>query len=219
MPYEIRQIVMSDLQENCFLLHDADGNAVVIDPGGEPDLVLAAAAEKKLTIREILDTHGHIDHIAGNVPLRRATGARIGIHPDDASRLSDPILSGAAWLGWEFEPHQPDFQFREGDTVGCGAIRFEVVHTPGHSPGLCMLVDRTNGAAFVGDLVFRGSVGRWDLPGGDFETLMRSLREKFAVLPPGMTVYSGHGPGTTVGEELEHNPFLNGEYQCNPSGA
>ena len=201
------------------MLHDADGNAVVIDPGGEPDLVLAHAVQNGLTIREILDTHGHIDHVAGNVALRRATGARIGIHPDDAARLSDPILSGAAWLDGSSSRTNPTTFFARGTSWVAARCASRWCHTPGHSPGLCMLVDRANGAAFVGDLVFRGSVGRWDLPGGDFDTLMASLRDKFAALPPGMAVYSGHGPETTVGAELEHNPFLNGEFEHNRFGA
>jgi glyoxylase-like metal-dependent hydrolase (beta-lactamase superfamily II) len=210
MSYEIERFVVTDFEANCYLLHDPEGNAIVVDPGGEGDRILDAVRRKNLSVRLILNTHGHFDHAGANAQIRAATGAALAIHSDDAPMLADGVLCGALLFGYDFAPVEPDRLLGEGDTVGCGEMNFEVLHTPGHTPGSASFLDRANARLFSGDFVFRGAVGRWDLPGGSEEALMRALRQKLLVLPDNTTVFSGHGEMTTVGHERRTNPFLVG---------
>ncbi len=208
MTIHMRTLVVTPLQENCYILWDDARTCIVVDPGGEVDRILSALAERDLHPALILNTHGHIDHIGGNPALREATGAKIGVHPADAEMLSSSLLCGAQWTGLPFTEHQPDFLYQEGETVGAGDLLFEVFHTPGHSPGSCILLNRAEKILLGGDLVFEGGVGRWDLPFGDQQVLFKSIREKFLPLPDDVKVYPGHGPSTTVGAERTGNPFL-----------
>ncbi len=210
MPYEILRLVVTELDQNCHLLWDAAGDAVVVDPGGDAGDILGELERRGLKLRVILNTHGHVDHVGANAGLHAATGAPVAIHPADAPMLGSELLCGAAWLGMEFEPHQPDVLLADGGAAGFGPMTFEVRHTPGHSPGSCILVDHAQGEVFSGDLVFRGSVGRWDLPGGNRDDLLRSLREKLVTLPPHYRIHPGHGESTTVGAEIVSNPYLQG---------
>lgn len=209
MSVSFQYFTVTPLEENCYVVWDDETrDAVVIDPGGEADLILTFLKDRALNVRLILNTHGHIDHIGANAALRTATGAPIGVHPHDAPMLSSRLLCGADWVGLPFEEHSPDFLLAEGEAVGEGALRFEVTHTPGHSPGSVMLHLPEAGLLFSGDLVFAGAVGRWDLPGGDQQTLFQSIREKFLALPDSTRVLPGHGPGTTVGYERRTNPYV-----------
>lgn len=208
MTYQISELVLTELAENCYICHSANKLAVAIDPGGDVDVVLRFLKKNGLDLQLILNTHGHADHVGGNAELRKATGARIGISADESVVLGSAMLCGATFLGWDFTPHEPDFVFYDGQTVGLGDIQFEVIHTPGHTPGSCIFVDRQNGVCFSGDLVFRGSIGRYDLPGGSRDALFDSLLSKFLQLPDSMAVYPGHGGATTVGIERRSNPFL-----------
>ncbi|MCX7717422.1 MAG: MBL fold metallo-hydrolase [Candidatus Sumerlaeaceae bacterium] len=204
----IQRFVLSDLLTNGYLVYDPDSSdAVMIDPGGSVEPVSAFLRRHGLTLRAILNTHGHADHIMGNVRLRETTGAPIGIHALDVPYLSDPVLNAAAFFQWPFVPHKPDFLLADGGMAGGGTLKFEVLHTPGHTPGSCCLVSREHGIVFGGDLVFEGGVGRWDVPGGDPDALMASLR-KFARLPGECTVYPGHGNATTVAREVASNPYI-----------
>lgn len=205
----IQHFTVTELEENCYVVWDEQSrDCVVIDPGGEVERIERFLGDQKLAPALILNTHGHIDHIGGNAQLRRATGARIGVHAEDAPMLSSRLLCGADWLGWSFEEHLPDFLLLEGSNITSGSLVFEVAHTPGHSPGSVSLYLADAGHVFSGDLVFRGGVGRWDLPGGDQAVLMKSIREQFLSLPDAVHVHPGHGPATTVGLERRTNPYF-----------
>lgn len=208
MEISVDVIVVPPLYSNCYIVADENGECVVVDPGGEVDEITKLLEERGLNLKMILNTHGHIDHIGGNAELRRRTGAKIGIHPIDAPMLGSTILCGAEWTGVPFEEHKEDFLFEDGDVITVGGMNFRVLFTPGHSPGSCCLYLEDKKVLFAGDLVFMDAVGRWDLPGGNKETLFTSLKEKFLTLPDDVTVFSGHGAVTTVERERRHNPFL-----------
>jgi hydroxyacylglutathione hydrolase len=185
---------------------------ILIDPGDEIDDLLAAVAAQKLTIRYILLTHAHIDHITGVAAAKRALGAPIGLHRADHF-LYKAIVQQGQMLGVPAEP-QPEIDFFY---EGAGPWRFGnygawVYHTPGHCPGgVCLAVGREQEAArtlFVGDTLFAGSIGRTDLPGGDLDTLLRSIRDVLFRFPDDTVVYPGHGEPTTIGIEKRTNPFL-----------
>lgn len=204
----LQVFVVTALEENCYVLWTDGGDCVIVDPGGETERITAFLDSKSLKPQLIINTHGHIDHIGANADLRDATGARICIHPADAPMLESSLLSGAQWVGLPYREHSADFLYNEGDAVGAGAIQFEVFHTPGHSPGSCILLNRANKMLMGGDLVFAGGVGRWDLPGGNQEMLFRSISEKFLPLDDDIRVYPGHGPSTTVGVERRTNGYI-----------
>jgi hydroxyacylglutathione hydrolase len=194
-------------QTNCYLVGCPETKqAMVVDPGGAVAPVLERARELGLTVALVLNTHGHYDHIVGNAELVRATGALLAIHELDAPLLYSPQHDFSALLGLRREPCRPDRLLHGGDTVEVGTRSFTVLHTPGHTPGgICLL---GHGALFSGDTLFHLGVGRTDLPGGDMETLMRSLEEVVLPLADDLVVYPGHGPQTTIGYERKHNPFL-----------
>ncbi len=209
MPNQFQCFTVNELEENCYVVwDDQTSDAVVIDPGGEAEMITTFLQDRQLGVRLILNTHGHIDHIGANAALRTATGAPIGIHPYDAPMLSSRLLCGAEWLGWNYVEHEHDFLLHEDEAVSAGSLRFDVTHTPGHSPGSVMLHLAEAGLLFSGDLVFLGGVGRWDLPGGNADVLFQSVREKFLPLPDETRVFPGHGPSTTVGAERLTNPYL-----------
>jgi glyoxylase-like metal-dependent hydrolase (beta-lactamase superfamily II) len=160
----------------------------------------------------IINTHAHFDHVGGNAELKKATGAEIIIHPAEAEALTH--LSGhARFFGLSVEDSPPaDRTVEEGEVLEVGALRLSVLHTPGHSPGSISLVIEGEKKILVGDLIFQGSIGRTDLPGGSFETLKKMADEKILVHPDDTDLYPGHGPPTTVGVEKRTNPFLTGEF-------
>jgi hydroxyacylglutathione hydrolase len=197
--------------ENCYLVADGDtGDAVIVDPGEEVGLFLRRLATEQWTLRAVWLTHAHLDHIAGVAEVVRATGVETYLHPDDR-RLYDGVVDQGKWLGVEVEaPPAPDHPLAHGDTVGVGDCAFTVAHTPGHSPGSVTFLG--HGVAIVGDVLFAGSVGRVDLPGGDGPTLSKSIEEALMSLPDDTVVYPGHGPATTIGQERITNPFVTGVY-------
>ena len=203
----IKTLPVGPIMANCFIVGCEDTlAAAVIDPGDEADKILMSLAESKLTLKYIINTHGHFDHVGANRPLKDATGVPILIHALDAPMLNQLSASAAAWgLATENSP-PPDSMIEAGDTITFGKITLTVIHTPGHTPGGISL--RTEGHVFVGDTLFAGSIGRTDFPGGDFETLRASIQNKLFLLGDDVQVYTGHGPQTTIGQEKRTNPFV-----------
>jgi len=192
---------------NCFIVGcEKTKSAVVIDPGDEANKILLSLAESKLTVKYILNTHGHFDHVGGNKQMKEATGADILIHAGDAAMLEQLSVASMAF-GLSVENSPPaDRTIDEGDLITFGDITLNVLHTPGHSPGGVTFY--TDGVAFVGDSLFAGSIGRTDFPGGDYNTLISSIKTKLFPLGDDVRVYTGHGPATTIGQEKRMNPFL-----------
>ncbi|HTK42879.1 MAG TPA: MBL fold metallo-hydrolase [Gemmatimonadales bacterium] len=198
--------------ENCWLLADArTGEAVMIDPGEEPQMFLAELNTRGWSLGGIWITHGHIDHILGVAAVKRATGAPIYLHPADRP-LYDSLTQQGSWFGLKVDPlPPPDRDLEAGQRLDVGGLEFTVRHTPGHSPGSVSFVRQ--GTIFGGDVLFNGSIGRTDLPGGDAATLLKSIHRDFLSLPDSTIVRSGHGPETTIGVERLTNPFLTGAYR------
>jgi len=185
---------------------------VIIDPGDEIDQLLQAVQAHGLRVAHILLTHAHVDHVAGAARAKAALGAAIHLHRADLP-LYDAVLQQAAFFGLEVEAPPPiDRFYSAGDRVTFGGYEVEVLHTPGHSPGgVCLLVGPAGGPprkVFVGDTLFAGSIGRTDLLGGDYDTLIGSIRGVLFKLGDDVEVYSGHGPRTMIGQERMSNPFL-----------
>lgn len=221
----VRTIAVGPLQCNCSIVADPEaGEAVVIDPGDEADRILLALAETKCRAVTLLHTHGHFDHIGATARVKGATGAAIRIHGGDRP-LYDALPDQASYFGLAAQPAiPPDGGLEDGETIAVGRFRLHAIHTPGHTPGsTCFLLgpggaggdmtpsgDQTS-LLFSGDTLFRRSIGRTDLWGGDTDTILRSIREKLYALPPELRVVCGHGPGTTIGEERRGNPFVTGD--------
>ncbi|MEO8452524.1 MAG: MBL fold metallo-hydrolase [Gemmatimonadota bacterium] len=193
--------------ENCYLISPAGSSeAVIVDPGDEAERFLEEAETRGLTIREIWLTHAHIDHITGVGRVKAATAAPIFLHPADRE-LYDNLVQQASWFGLEVEPAPPpDRALAHGQTLTFGPLAFAVRHTPGHSLGSVCFVGE--GIVIGGDVLFQGSIGRTDLPGGSLPQLLTSIRTELLVLPEPTIVYPGHGPDTTIGVERRTNPFL-----------
>ncbi|HZE74291.1 MAG TPA: MBL fold metallo-hydrolase [Gemmatimonadales bacterium] len=209
---EIVALPNGQFAENCWLIADPrNRDAVMVDPGEEPQRFLAELDTRRWTLRAIWLTHAHVDHILGVAAVKRATGAPVYLHPDDRP-LYDALADQGAWFGISAEPPPvPDHPLAAGQRLTVGGLEFVVRHTPGHSPGSVSFLG--HGTIFGGDVLFNGSIGRTDLPGGDFATLMRSIQRDFLSLPDSTVVRSGHGPETTIGVERLTNPFLTGAYR------
>jgi hydroxyacylglutathione hydrolase len=196
---------------NGYLVADKQGGkAVVIDaPQGTAALMVEQAREWKTPIDYLLNTHAHWDHFLDNAELLRLTRAKFGIHRESAPLLATP-QTRLFGLDLEIEPSTPDFFLEEGKVFAVGDLKFEILHCPGHCPGSVVLFERKERAAFVGDVLFAGSIGRTDLPGGDHQLLIDGIRKKLLPLGDDVRVFSGHGPVTTIGEERRTNSFLAG---------
>jgi hydroxyacylglutathione hydrolase len=209
---EVVSLPNGQFAENCYLL--ADGRtreAVIVDPGEEAARFLSELKARNWMLRDIWLTHAHIDHIMGVGAVHAATGAPIHLHPLDRP-IYDALPQYGAWLGMRLErPPAPNLALRPGQVLRVGGFEFEVRFTPGHSPGSVSFVGE--GMIFGGDVLFNGSVGRTDLPGGDPAALMASIQSEFLCLPDSVVVHSGHGPDTTIGIERVTNPFLTGAYR------
>jgi len=206
----IKELAVTVFQSNCFILGcEKTNQAAVIDPGGQADLILNNLTKHRLTLKYIINTHGHLDHIGGNKALKEVSGAEILIHESDADMLGKSTEMGSMF-GVKIDPSpEPDRLLKAGDVIDVGEeISLEVLHTPGHSAGGISLLLRDANMIFVGDTLFAGSIGRTDLPGGDYQTLISSVRSKIFPLGDEVKVFPGHGPSTTVGEEKKNNPFF-----------
>jgi glyoxylase-like metal-dependent hydrolase (beta-lactamase superfamily II) len=198
------------LQCNCTILgSEQTHEAIVIDPGDDVPEVLERLRRHRLTVKHIIATHGHIDHVGGLKEIKDATGAPVYLHGGDLF-LYQALPMQAALIGLTAPPAtEIDAQLDEGDELGAGEIKLSVFHTPGHTPGsLCFHAPGDEARLFAGDTLFKGSIGRTDLWGGSFEQIMHSLRSKVATLPDETIVIPGHGPATTIGREKRFNPFL-----------
>lgn len=201
--------------QNCYLVVDeAARECAIVDPGEEAGLILHKVAETGARPVAIWLTHAHLDHVLGVGRVAAETEAPVWLHPADRP-LYDAVPEQAAWFGLPGPPRlpAPDHPFIPGEPVRVGGLAFDVRHTPGHSPGSVCLVEREHSVVFVGDVMFAGSIGRTDLPGGDFDTLMRSIEHELLSLPDGTILYSGHGPETTIGQERRTNPFITGAFR------
>ncbi len=204
----VKQLPVGIIQANCYIAGcEETKEGVVIDPGDEGERILAEVEALGLKIKYILNTHAHFDHILANEELVEATGAPLALHPLDLPLLRQN--GGASFFGFEVPPSpEPDLELAEGDTITFGNYTLQVLFTPGHSQGHVSFYEPQAGIIFDGDVLFAGGIGRTDLPGGDYETLLASINEKLMVLPDETVVCSGHGPVTTIGQERASNPWL-----------
>jgi hydroxyacylglutathione hydrolase len=209
---EVVAIPNGQFAENCYLVADRrTREAVIIDPGEESEKFLAELEERGWKLQGIWLTHAHIDHIMGVGAVHRATGAPIHLHPLDRP-LYDSLPKYGAWVGIEVEPAPPPhLELTAGEVLRVGSFDFTIRFTPGHSPGSVSFLGQS--LIFGGDVLFNGSVGRTDLPGGDTATLMATIQSEFLSLPDSTVVHSGHGLDTTIGIERLTNPFLTGAYR------
>ncbi|KQZ31058.1 hypothetical protein ASD50_16155 [Mesorhizobium sp. Root552] len=204
-------VPVTPFQQNCTILFDQDEKTgVVVDPGGDVDRILATLKDNSIAATAIWITHGHIDHAGGAMDLKEALGVDIiGPHKDDRSLLAN-LENQAKRFGIADAVRNctPDRFLTEGETVSFGEHLFEILHCPGHAPGHVVFYNRAANFAHVGDVLFRGSIGRTDLPGGDHAALIRSIKEKLLPLGDDIGFLCGHGPGGRFGEERRTNPFL-----------
>lgn len=198
----IKRFVVGPLQTNCYIVSEvSSNNAIIIDPGYPDQSVIDYIDNKVLDVKYIVNTHGHADHIAGNSRL----GYPVLIHGAEKNYLTNPMLNLSFLAGILIDRSVPAALLKDGDTIDMGAIKFEVIHTPGHSPGgICLLF---SDILFSGDTLFFEGIGRSDCPGGDHTELISSIKDKLLVLSDKVKVFPGHGPETTIGHERECNPF------------
>jgi len=205
----LKRLVVGALETNCYLIScEKTKEAAVIDPGGEEavDLILNLLQKNNFDLKYILNTHGHIDHIIGNNLLKVKTEALLLIHRLDADMLVDSNKNFSSFMGKEICSPHADKLLEEGDEIYLGALKLIIIHTPGHTPGGISLV--LNNIVFTGDTLFAGGIGRTDLPGGSYQDLQKSIKEKLLILGDDKIICPGHGPGSTIGEERKTNPYL-----------
>jgi hydroxyacylglutathione hydrolase len=208
----VKTLVFNPFRENTYIVFDDTRQCIIIDPGcenkGEQDELKSVLQKFNLKPVKLINTHCHIDHILGNAFIKDTYSVPLLIH-----RLELPLLANSAQQGAFFgletgNPAEPDSFIGEGDSIKFGASEFDVLHIPGHSPGGLSLVCRQDKIAFTGDVLFQGSIGRSDLPGGNLNLLIKNIKEKLLTLDPYTIIYPGHGPATTVAAESTGNPFL-----------
>ena len=202
-----RRYEVGPLMVNCYIVGcEKTKIGAIIDPGDEAEMILSEARHLGLKIEQIINTHGHADHIAANFEIKENTSARIYIHPDDTEMLTVPEKNLSIYFGPAVTSPPADGYLEEGRIHQVGEIEFKVLHTPGHSKGSVCLVNEKK--IIAGDTLFAGSIGRTDFPGGSFEELTGNIKTKLFPLGDKMEVYPGHGPPTYIGRERRHNPFL-----------
>jgi hydroxyacylglutathione hydrolase len=199
-------------EQNCTIIwHEPSKKAVVIDPGGDVPRIQAAIEQSKVTVEKIWLTHGHIDHVGGAAELRDALKVPIeGPHRTDKFLLDNVVMSGGRFGITGVRDFEPDRWLNEGDQVSIGELTFDILHCPGHSPGSVVYFSNEMRFAHVGDVLFNGSVGRSDIPGGNHSTLIKSIKDKLLPLGDDVAFICGHGPGSSIGHERLTNPFLTG---------
>src|SRR5258708_3490685 len=202
-------ITVGAFQENCYLYACPQTlEAVIIDPGDEAARIIDRIQELKFIPRYIINTHGHIDHICAIDEVSAVYPVPLAIHPDDVFMYTEDRTARIYGRQAPLVKRKPDMLLREGDTISFGTLTLEVLHTPGHTPGWICVVSRPY-CVFSGDTLFRRSIGRTDLPGGNYEQIVTSIREKLYTLDEDLVVFPGHGDPTTIIEEKSENPFVN----------
>jgi hydroxyacylglutathione hydrolase len=206
---EVITLTNGAFAENCYLLLERESRqAVIVDPGEEADLFLRRLRTERATLAAVWLTHSHVDHILGVGRVVEATKAPVYLHPADRP-LYQALPEQGTWFGLALEPPPPPtHELAHGQRLALGGLEFEVRHVPGHTPGHVAFVG--HGVALVGDVLFAGSIGRTDLPGGDAAALLASIRDQLLTLPDATVIYPGHGPESTIGRERRTNPFLTG---------
>lgn len=210
MPMLVIGLTVGLLQENCYILGcEETRRAVIIDPGDNPRAILQAVQQEGLSVDKILNTHAHLDHVMAVDPIRRVTGAPFYLHRADLPTLHDVPHMARLWLDSELDPiDDPDEFLEHGQIIEFGEEQLEVRFTPGHAPGHVVFVHHAGRQVFDGDTLFFGSIGRYDLPGADGPTLLKSIREQLFTLSDDYTVHPGHFQSTTIGHERINNPFV-----------
>ncbi len=210
--FTVKAFTFSPVQENTYLLYNEQGQAIMIDPGcyfpEEQDALQNFITQNRLEPKLLLNTHCHLDHVFGNKWIHETWGLLLHIHEKEKKVLDFAPASGLMW-NLPFDNYNGEILYlNEAETIRLGNDELELIFAPGHSPGhLCFYCPK-QGFLIGGDVLFRESIGRTDLPGGDYYTLIKSIQSKLFVLPDETVVYSGHGPATTIGHEKRHNPFL-----------
>ncbi|MCL0101751.1 MBL fold metallo-hydrolase [Dehalococcoidia bacterium] len=205
---KIHVIPVTSFVENVYIISDEDSKeGAIVDPGGEADRIIKTVEELGLTIKYILNTHGHVDHVGGVSRVQEATGAQFGIHHNDVEMSQRPPAGYVANLVPDFvQPPPPDLELKDGDEFMVGGFKLTIIDTPGHTMGsLCVAGE---GVLFSGDTLFQGSVGRTDFPGSSTEALVESIRTRLFELAEDTVVLPGHGAQTSIGFEKENNPFV-----------
>jgi glyoxylase-like metal-dependent hydrolase (beta-lactamase superfamily II) len=208
----LHSFVFGPFQENTYILSDAEKNCWIVDPGcytdTEKQLLKKYLEDQQLKPVKLINTHGHLDHVFGNKFVFDTYGLIPVIHPLEKEVFDYAPVAGLMY-DVPFDHYEGEVSFiEEGNKLVLGEQEFQVIHTPGHSPGSISLYNRQSSVLISGDVLFEGSIGRTDLPGGNFETLISSIKTKLLVLPDETVVYSGHGPATTIGAEKTQNPYL-----------
>lgn len=209
----IKALPLGDFAVNCYIVaSETTKEGMLIDPGAEAKTILDQVRKLGLTISLIVNTHAHLDHTMELGAVKEALGARFALHAADVPILENVPATTLLWMGRRIpDVPAPEIVLQDGDAIDVGDLHFTVIHTPGHSPGSICL--HTDGIVFSGDTLFFYGIGRTDLPGGSYEQLMESIATRLLVLPDDTIVYPGHGPDTTIGQEKQGNPFLQG-YQA-----
>ena len=203
---QIRQLVLGDLDTNCYMVWDDARKALIIDPADDADTILNAVRQEGLTVVAVVLTHGHFDHMLAAESVCAATGAPLYVGRGDADAMTDPVRNLSGWFSDSKPVTMTEFRpLKEGDLLRIGEMVLSVLETPGHTPGCICLY--SEGYLFAGDTLFRDSIGRLDFPGGNPNAMIESLR-RLMQLPEDTLVYSGHGPTTTIGREMRCNPYL-----------
>lgn len=207
-----RRLPLGPLQTNCYLYADAEGHCLIIDPGEEANKLIQVIREKKWKPLAILLTHAHFDHIGALDAVREYYEIPAYVHIKERNWLQDSSLNGSAFfeIGGPVQARVAEHIIESEGTLEIGDFKLDVLYTPGHSPGSVSYYDQKEGVVFSGDALFKGSIGRTDLPGGNHQQLLDSIQKKLLTLPEDTLCLSGHGPETIIEDEMMHNPFLNG---------